>query len=87
MKVVCANLGENLGYETHNEAITIGKTYHVHSQWQTYDLIRLKDGRTTVENVILYLIINDEGKSVKYNKRLFVNRDEWRNKRINELGL
>ena len=86
MKVVCANLGEDLGYVTHNEAITIGKTYHV-SQWQTYDLFRLKDGRATVENVILYSIINDEGKSVKYNKRLFVNRDEWRNKRINELGL
>lgn len=63
MKVVCANLGEDLGYETYNEAITIGKTYYVHSQWQTYDLIRLKDGRATVENVILYLITN-EGKSV-----------------------
>ena len=87
MKAVCANLGEDLGYETHNEAITIGKTYHVHAQWQTYDLIHFKDGRKMVEKVILYSITNDEGKTVKYNKRLFVNRDEWRNKRINELGI
>lgn len=87
MKVVCANLGEDLGYETHNEAITIGKTYHVHVQWQTYDLIHFKDGRKNVDKVILYSITNDEGKTVKYNSKLFVNQDEWREKRISELGL
>jgi len=32
MKVVCANLGENLGYETCIDHITVGKSYDVISQ-------------------------------------------------------
>jgi hypothetical protein len=36
MKVVCTNLGENLGYETCIDHITVGKSYDVISQHDDY---------------------------------------------------
>ena len=87
MKVVCANLGEDLGYETYNEEITIGKSYKVISQHKEFNFPISNRGFGSDNVITLYTIINDEGKIVKYNKRLFMSIEEWRNKRINVLGL
>ena len=40
-----------------------------------------------VEKVILYSITNDEGKTVKYNSKLFMPIEEWREKRVKSLGI
>ena len=42
MKVVCANLGENLGYKTNVEGITIGKSYDIVYQQQQYMILDVK---------------------------------------------
>jgi len=74
MKVVCANHGEDLGYKTYINDITVGKLYVVISQHQDY-IIR---GSTITDYVTLYNIRNDEGDMIRYNKKLFVSLEDWR---------
>jgi hypothetical protein len=81
MKVVCENLGENLGYETCIDDITVGKSYDVISQHVDY-IIR---GSTITDYVTLYNLKNDKGNMIRYNKKLFLNLEDWRELRINEI--
>lgn len=81
MKVVCENLGENLGYETCIDDITVGKLYDVISQHGDY-IIR---GSTITDYVTLYNLKNDKGNIIRYNKKLFLNLEDWRELRINEI--
>lgn len=61
MKVVCANLGENLGYETRIDHITVGKSYDVISQHQDFLFSQISNGKYKTELVILYNLRNDKG--------------------------
>lgn len=61
MKVVCANLGENLGYETCIDHITVGKSYDVISQHQDFLFSQISNGKYKTELVILYNLRNDKG--------------------------
>ena len=83
MKVVCANLGEDLGYKTYINDITVGKLYDVISQHQDY-IIR---GSTITDYVTLYNIRNDEGDMIRYNKKLFVSLEDWREMRLDKIGI
>ena len=84
MKVVCANLGENLGYKTHVEDITVGKSYDVHyqkhGQYIIYDIDK-------IELVYQYDIKNDRGEILPYNQRLFVSLEEWRDIQFEKLEI
>ena len=81
MKVVCANLGENLGYETCIDHITVGKSYDVISQQQDFVI---NDSFIT-DYVTLYNLRNDKGDIIRYNKKLFLNLEEWREKQLNKI--
>jgi hypothetical protein len=83
MKVVCENLGENLGYETCIDDITVGKSYDVISQHGDY-IIR---GSTITDYVTLYNLKNDKGNIIRYNKKLFLNLEDWREMRLNTIGI
>lgn len=83
MKVVCANLGEDLGYKTYIKNITVGKLYDVISQHQDY-IIR---GSSITDYVTLYNIRNDEGDMIRYNKKLFVSLEDWREMRLDKIGI
>jgi hypothetical protein len=83
MKVVCENLGENLGYETCIDDITVGKSYDVISQHGDY-IIR---GSTITDYVTLYNLKNDKGNMIRYNKKLFLNLEDWREMRLNTIGI
>ena len=76
MKVVCANLGEDLVYKTHIEDITVGKLYDVLYQQQGQYLIL--DENDKIEFVQQYGIKNDGGEILPYNKKLFVSLEDWR---------
>lgn len=81
MKVVCENLGENLGYETCIDDITVGKSYDVISQHKDFII---RDSLIT-DYVTLYNLRNDKGDIILYNKNLFLNLEDWRELRINEI--
>ena len=81
MKVVCENLGENLKYETCIDDITVGKSYDVISQHQDYII---RDSLIT-DYVTLYNLRNDKGNIIRYNEKLFLNLEDWRELRINEI--
>lgn len=81
MKVVCENLGENLKYETCIDDITVGKSYDVISQHRDYVI---KDS-IIVDYVTLYNLRNDKGNIIRYNKKLFLNLEDFRELRINEI--
>jgi len=83
MKVVCVNLGENLGYDTCIDHITVGKSYDVISQHGDY-IIR---GSTITDYVTLYNLKNDKGNMIRYNKKLFLNLEDWREMRLNTIGI
>ena len=83
MKVVCENLGENLGYETCIDDITVGKSYDVISQHGDY-IIR---GSTITDYVTLYNLRNEKGDMIRYNKKLFLNLDDWREMRLDTIGI
>ena len=83
MKVVCANHGEYLGYKTYINDITVGKLYDVISQHQDY-IIR---GSTITDYVTLYNIRNDEGDMIRYNKKLFVSLEDWREMSLDKIGI
>jgi len=83
MKVVCVNLGENLGYETCIDQITFGKSYDVISQHGDYII----KSSTITDYVTLYDIRNDEGNMIRYNKKLFLTIDDWRELKLKELGI
>ena len=85
MKVVCANLGENLGYKTCIDHITVGKSYDVISQHQDFLFNQILNGSYKTELVILYNLRNDKGDITRYNKKLFLNLEDWRELRINEI--
>lgn len=88
MKVVCANLGENLGYETNIEDITIGKSYDVHYQQQGRDFTEYMIlGNDKIELVNLIGIKNDRGEILSYNKKLFVSLEEWREIQLQKLEI
>ena len=82
MKVVCENLGENLGYETCIDDITVGKSYDVISQHNDFII---RDSLITTDYVTLYNLKNDKGNIIRYNKKLFLNLEDWRELRINEI--
>jgi len=75
MKVVCVNLGEHLNYETCTDFITIGKSY---------DVICSSDFQ---QDYILYTIENDLGGVTRYNSRLFVSIEVWRDKQLDLIGI
>jgi hypothetical protein len=83
VKVVCTNLGENLGYETCIDHITVGKSYDVILQHDDYII----KSSTITDYVTLYDIRNDEGNIIRYNKKLFLTIDDWRELKLKELGL
>lgn len=83
MKVVCVNLGEDLGYETCIDHITVGKSYDVISQHGDYII----KSSTITDYVTLYNIRNDDGNMIRYNKKLFLTIDDWRELKLKELGL
>jgi len=83
MKVVCTNLGENLGYETCIDDITVGKSYDVISQHGDYII----KSSTITDYVTLYDIRNDDGNMIRYNKKLFLTIDDWRELKLKELGI
>lgn len=74
MKVVCVNLGENLGYETCIDDITVGKSYDVISQHQDYIIY-----------FTLYKLRNDKGNIILYNNKLFLNLEDWRKEQIDKI--
>jgi hypothetical protein len=83
MKVVCENLGENLGYETCIDDITVGKSYDVISQHKDFII---RDSLIT-DYVTLYNLKNDKGYIIRYNKKLFINLEDWREMRLNTIGI
>jgi len=86
MKVVCVNLGENLGYETCIDDITVGKSYDVISQHKDY-IIRGSTGSTITDYVTLYNLRNDKGNIIRYNNKLFLNLEDWRELRLKEIDI
>lgn len=85
MKLVCANLGENLGYETHIEDITIGKSYDVLYQKQGEYMILGDNDK--IKLIHLIGIKNDVGEILPYNKKLFVSLEEWREIQFEKLEI
>lgn len=85
MKVVCANLGENLGYETHIEDITIGKSYDVHYQQQGQYMILGNNDK--IELIHLIGIKNDRDQILPYNQKLFVSLEEWREIQLQKIEI
>ena len=85
MKVVCANLGENLCYKTNREDITVGKSYDVHYQQPGQYVIF--DDHDKIELVNLIGIKNDIGEILPYNKKLFVSLEEWREIQLQKLEI
>ena len=83
MKVVCENLGENLKYETCIDHITVGKSYDVISQHGDYII---RDSLIT-DYVTLYNLRNDKGNIIRYNEKLFLNLEDWREMRLNTIGI
>lgn len=85
MKVVCANLGENLCYKTHVEDITIGKSYDIVYQQQGQYMILGNNDK--IELIHLIGIKNDCGEILSYNKKLFVSLEEWRDIQLQKLEI
>lgn len=85
MKVVCVNLGENLGYETCIDDITVGKSYDVISQHQDFLFSQISNGKYKTELVILYNLKNDKGNIIRYNEKLFLNLEDWRKEQIDKI--
>ena len=81
MKVICANLGENLKYVTCIDDITVGKSYDVISQHKDFII---RDSLIT-DYVTLYNLRNDKGNIIRYNEKLFLSLEDWRELRINEI--
>ena len=81
MKVVCVNLGENLGYETCIDDITVGKSYDVISQHKDFII---RDSLIT-DYVTLYNLRNDRGNIIRYNEKLFLNLEDWRKEQIDKI--
>ena len=84
MKVVCANLGENLGYKTNVEDITIGKSYDIVYQQQQYMIF---DDPYKMELVNLIGIKNDRDQILPYNQKLFVSLEEWREIQLQKIEI
>ena len=85
MKVVCANLGENLCYKTNREDITVGKSYDVHYQQPGQYVIF--DDHDKIELVNLIGIKNDRCEILTYNQKLFVSLEEWRDIQLQKLEI
>jgi hypothetical protein len=83
MKVVCSNLGENLGYETCIDDITVGKSYDVISLHKDFII---RDSLIT-DYVTLYNLRNDKGNIIRYNSKLFLNLEDWRELRLKEIDI
>jgi hypothetical protein len=81
MKVVCANLGENLKYDTCIDDITVGKSYDVISKHKDFII---RDSLIT-DYVTLYNLRNDKGDIILYNNKLFLNLEDWRELRLKEI--
>lgn len=71
MKVVCYDLAFN---DTYIDDITIGKTYEVLG---IDDALRYE----------IYTIMNDKGFMTRYNSRLFVSIEVWRDKQLDLIGI
>lgn len=84
MKVVCANLGENLGYKTNVEGITIGKSYDIVYQQQQYMIF---DDPYKIEFIHLIGIKNDRDQILPYNQKLFVSLEEWREIQLQKIEI
>ncbi len=99
MKVVCANLGENLGYKTNVEGITIGKSYDIVYQQQQYMILDVKmvslesmplntfDNPYKIEFIHLIGIKNDRDQILPYNQKLFVSLEEWREIQLQKIEI
>lgn len=85
MKVVCANLGEDLVYKTHIEDITVGKSYDIVYQQQGQYV--LFDDPYKMELIHLIGIKNDGGEILSYNQKLFVSLEEWREIQLQKLEI
>ena len=83
MKVVCANLGENLKYDTCIDDITVGKSYDVISKHKDFII---RDSLIT-DYVTLYNLRNDKGDIILYNNKLFLNLEDWRELRLKEIDI
>jgi hypothetical protein len=71
MKVVCYDLAFN--DDTYIDDITIGKTYEVLYRTDYFP--------------ILYTICNDAGEITRYNCKLFISIEKWRNKQLDSIGI
>ena len=91
MNVVCANLGENLGYKTNVEGITIGKSYDIVYQQQQYmifdDPLKYNFGAYKIEFIHLIGIKNDRDQILPYNQKLFVSLEEWREIQLQKIEI
>ena len=72
MKVVCYDLALN---DTYIDHLTIGKTYEVLYIHEGY----WRDN--------LYTITNDVGSISRYNYRLFISIEVWREKQLDLIGI
>ena len=59
--------------DTHIEDITIGKTYEVLHRTDFFPK--------------LYTIKNDRGIVTRYNSKLFISIEEWRDKQLDTIGI
>ena len=84
MKVVCANLGENLCYKTHVEDITVVKSYDIVYQQQGQYMIL---GNDKIELIHLIGIKNDRDQILPYNQKLFVSLEEWREIQLQKIEI
>ena len=76
MKVVCIDdTTDILGFGNGEKELTFGKTYLVNWEYIT------TDGR------LFYHIINDLGKGVEYLSTRFIKPEEFREKKLTELGI
>ena len=71
MKVVCTHQT----YKGHSMNLTHGKAYEVHDQHP----VQINDQ--------MYKIINDRGDLAWYDRETVMPLEEWRSKRLNELGV
>lgn len=70
-KIVCINNKPIPGSSERKQSLTEGKVY------ETYDNPEYRD----------VCVINDKGNEVNYSSTRFIKLEDWRNKKLNQLGI
>lgn len=73
-KMVCHTL--DIGWKTHTLGLTIGKSYEI-----------IEESPEDISLIEILVVRNDDGQDQRYSSLLFKEMQEWREERLERLGI